>query len=173
MVPAFVKHTFAVIALTAVLSGCVYPAIGIEPTYPTPITGLVVGIPEYVTTDTLQPTFQWSAFPRAEDRRIHGEVFIRSVSDVTYDLRIWRRWDCQVWPREGFSELFEDPDYVRNGIPDTFHRVEVPLKPSARYCWAVRARFLVGGHPRVSEWARQGMPMFNEQRAYGFQAPKG
>lgn len=174
MVPPVMKRAILVIVSTAALCGCVYPPIGLEPLYPRPITGLVVGVPKYTPIDSLQPTLRWSAFPRAEDRSAHGQEFILKISDITYDLRIWRQWDCQIWPREGFSELFhEDPDYARDGIADAFHRVEVPLKPSARYCWAVRARFLVDGHPRKTEWARQGMPMFNEQRAYGFQAPGG
>lgn len=153
------------------VTGCAMPMLGLQAEDPLPATGLVVGSPELPVVDSLQPTLRWQAFPRPEDRRTLGEAAVNRVSNVTYDLRIWWSWHCQVWPDSPFDVDGHDTWYSRDGLTRPFHRIEAPLKPSGKYCWTVRARFTIDGHPRMTEWSRQGLPAFNEIHLYGFRAP--
>ena len=100
----------------------------------------------------------------------HGEEFLKSMSDVTYDLRVWRdgRNNCQVWFENPFYEMKRDYVYTRNGLSSPVHRIEDPLESRGLYCWTVRARFMVDGHPRITEWSRQGYPAFNDVYGFGF-----
>ena len=101
---------------------------------------------EFVEMDSLQPTFQWQPFPRPSDD------FADKVQDVTYELRIWTTF-------QGPSGKLR---YSRDGLKLPSHKLEEPLEPSIQYLWSVRARFMIDGDMRVTEWGMAGLPLRNE-----------
>lgn len=119
--------------------------IGLRPEYP-PIGELYrdAGY-DFVQVDSLQPTFRWEAFPRKQDLAADKEGDLTRLTSVTYDLQIWRAGDTLQYPAERVC--------AQQGLAETSHRIEQLLAPNTRYSWTVRARFLVNGEPRVTEWA--------------------
>lgn len=112
---------------------------------------------------SLQPTFQWEPFPGLEqsfkpfNRGVSSygdkpfvEVGEGAVSDVTYEIKIWKA-------ESGDSG---DIAYHRSGIVGTSHRIETPLLPKTRYLWTIRARFLLNGEPRLTEWSMSSYPAY-------------
>lgn len=93
--------------------------------------------------DSLRPRLRWSGFPRDLDRAQLDPVLLRTVRDVTYDVKIWEVPRCErgklVYERSGLS------------LPD--HQVEEPLKPGQRYYWSFRARFSVNDLSMATRWA--------------------
>ncbi|MGH9783758.1 MAG: hypothetical protein ACRD88_06190 [Terriglobia bacterium] len=83
----------------------------------------------------LQPSFRWEAWPRGFD--IVPGNGPGQAQQVRYDLRI-----------------FGEPGiiYERRGIVEAEHRLEQPLEPCHTYRWTVRARFMLNGAPRATEW---------------------
>jgi len=96
--------------------------------------------------DSLQPTFQWQPFPRPADE------FADRIQDVTYELRIWTT-------TQGLSGKLR---YSRDGLKLPSHKLEEPLEPSIQYLWSVRARFMIDGDLRVTEWGMAGLPLRDE-----------
>ena len=96
-----------------------------------------------VEPDTLQPLLQWTSFRPPQTPAATTSARAVATSPVTYDLRIWRA-------ESGYPAA---PVYDREGLPETAHRLERTLEPATDYLWSVRARFDVGGHVRVSDWA--------------------
>lgn len=127
-------------ALTWVV-GCAgtVPVSGLRPNYPEPSL-------KFVEVDSLQPTLSWEAFPRPIDLAVDKEGVQGRVSNVTYDLRIWRA--DEESPREYPAEIV----YERRGLREPWHTIEQPLKPSFMYFWSIRARFELDGQPRVTQW---------------------
>jgi len=119
--------------------------IGLRPEYP-PIGELYrdAGY-DFVQVDSLQPTFRWEAFPRKPDLAADKKEDLARLTSVTYDLQIWRAGYTLQYPAERV--------YAQQGLAETSHRIEQLLAPNTRYSWTVRARFLVNGEPRVTEWA--------------------
>lgn len=115
------------------------PVSGLRPHYPEPSL-------KFVEVDSLQPTLSWEAFPRPIDLEIDKEGMRRRVSNVTYDLRIWRA--DEESPREYPAEIV----YERRGLREPWHTIEQPLQPSSMYFWSIRARFELDGQPRVTQW---------------------
>ena len=70
-------------------------------------------------------------------------VDMERVTNVAYDIRIW------LVKEDSSTELV----YEREAIRETAHKLEVPLAPSSKYFWSVRARFDLDGKTRVSEWS--------------------
>ena len=64
------------------------------------------------------------------------------VDNVRYDLVIAQERDFAP------AEII----YRREGLPDSEHTIEIALSPDTRYYWTVRARFMLDGRERVSEW---------------------
>jgi hypothetical protein len=85
--------------------------------------------------DSLQPEFRWEAWPRGFDIQPGDQG---DAQEIRYDLRIVGE--------DGFA-------YERRGLPTAQHRVEQALAPCRTYRWTVRARFVLGGAKRVTEWA--------------------
>jgi hypothetical protein len=83
----------------------------------------------------LQPSFRWEPWPRGYD--IVPGNGPDQAHQVCYDLRI-------------FGEA--GTVYERRGIVEAEHRVEQPLEPCHTYRWTVRARFMLNGAPRATEW---------------------
>ena len=131
----------------AILSGCSgVTVVGLHPKYPPLEKKAFATHCEFVEVDSLQPTFQWQLFPRPADD------FADKVQDVTYELRIWT--------------MIQGPSgklrYSRDGLKMTSHKLEEPLEPSFQYLWSVRARFMIDGDMRVTEWGMAGLPLRNE-----------
>jgi len=87
---------------------------------------------KFVPVDSLQPTLRWESFPRKKD----FDAKIGEVSDVTYQLKI-----------AGDGML-----YSKDALREPYHTIDVPLKPSTKYLWTVRACFKLKGEPRCTVW---------------------
>jgi hypothetical protein len=98
---------------------------------------------EFVEVDSLKPTFQWETFPREKDKKKDKEGRLKRISNVTYDLKIWRMED----------KIPVELIYFRQGLVSSSHKLEQPLDPGNKYCWTVRARFNEHGQFRVTGWA--------------------
>jgi len=121
---------------------------GLQPLYPGMIKSNKGGAPEFVATDSLQPTMRWESFQDFVARELNDSEFLHRISHVTYDLRIWH-----AGMSRSFMVIYPDElVYSRQGIAVPFHHVEQPLKPSTNYFWSIRARFDLDGHPRVMQW---------------------
>ena len=134
------------LGLVLLLGACAPGAvIGLRPEYPP--TGQLFRDAGYdfVEVDSLQPTFRWEAFPRKQDLAADKEGILGGLTAVTYDLQIWRAGRTFQYAAERV--------YAKRELTETSHRIEQPLAPATRYSWTVRARFLVNGEPRVTEWA--------------------
>ena len=140
------------------LGGCATkaPVSGFAPVYPKQTFSLMhlrsnmADVLDWAKVDSLQPTFRWEPFP-GTDQRGWGtptKPFVvvedaKSVSDVTYELKIW------IVSNGAPGEVV----YEREGLTEPSHRIESPLKPETEYYWSVRARFKLEGKPRVTEWS--------------------
>ena len=89
---------------------------------------------------TLQPTLSWDTLSLSNGKKI--DMAIRSISRITYELRVWKNG---VGGRE--------PAYERKGLTETKHRIEDPLEPSTVYAWTVRARFVLDNQTRLTSSA--------------------
>jgi hypothetical protein len=85
--------------------------------------------------DSLQPTFRWEPLPREFDLTPGSGP--GQAQDLRYDLRIF--------DAGGMA-------YERLSLPGPSHTVEVPLAPCREFRWTVRARFMLDGASRVTEW---------------------
>lgn len=112
--------------LTA-LSACVSFS-DLEVTYPE------LGHPVYnvVTVDSLQPTLQWKASPKATEG---------------YDLVVYDGPETFI----AYIERGEHTSvYARNRIQKAEHKLEEPLQPDRYYLWSVRPHTADG----KAEWSR-------------------
>ena len=89
---------------------------------------------------TLQPMLSWDTLSLSNGKKI--DMAIRSISRITYELRVWKNG---VGGRE--------PVYERKGLTETKHRIEDPLEPSTVYAWTVRARFVLDNQTRLTSSA--------------------
>ena len=128
----------------ALVGGCSVAVSGLRPEYPA-----VRNWTAFVEVDSLQPTLRWEAYPRPQDRGEDKEGVLERIRNVTYDVKIWRAENATP------GEVV----YVRQGLPEPWHKLERPLEPATKYFWTVRARFELDGHPRVIEWGIIGDPM--------------
>ncbi len=168
------------------LAGCTLSAKvhGLEPEYPPARWHIWAMRPAFMDVDSLQPTLRWEAFPRPFDREHDDLGILPRTSHISYDLKIWEAEDdypgvfissgrgIATWIAGNTSP--GKPIYARVALPLPSHGVEIPLKPSTKYFWTVRARFLVDGHPRVTEWSRQLIetgPGFGPLVFYRFETP--
>ena len=99
--------------------------------------------------DSLTPRFEWESFPRREDVEEDAAKILSRVSEVRYDLRIWKSEGGGpgevVYERTGLA-LPAENGAVR-------HTVETPLSAGSGYLWSVRARFRLDGEERVTRWS--------------------
>lgn len=96
---------------------------------------------EWVTADSLSPTFRWQSFPRPGDVAAAPDDMAR-VRNVRYDLVVAREKNLAP----------EAIVYRQEGLVRSTHTVTAPLAPATRYFWTVRARFELDGRERVTEW---------------------
>lgn len=140
-------QSISILLVLAILSGCGgVSVVGLHPKYPPLEKKAFATHCEFVEVDSLQPTFQWEPFPRPADD------FSDRIQYVTYELRIWTT-------TQGPSGKLR---YTRDGLKLPSHKLEEPLEPSIQYLWSVRARFMIDGDMRVTEWGMAGLPLRNE-----------
>jgi len=147
--------------ISVIFAGCAQAVVlGLEPKSPVQKSSHALWPHEYwnygsAFADSLQPTLQWEAFPRPHDPVEGQEEVLSQVSGVSYELKLWRADSVfpvrRFWPG-GVIEL-QDPVYVRQKLPNPWHRIEVPLEPCSVYFWTIRARFELHGRLRVTRWA--------------------
>ena len=137
----------SILLALAILSGCGgVTAVGLHPVYPPLEKKAFATHCEFVEVDSLQPTLKWQPFPRPSDD------FADKVQDVTYELRVWTKI-------QGPSGKLR---YSREGLKLPSYKLEEPLEASIQYLWSVRARFMIDGDMRVTEWGMAGLPLRNE-----------
>lgn len=88
-----------------------------------------------------QPTLRWQAFVAARNATEREP----GVSGITYELKIW------VAAHDAPGNLV----YAREGLSEPSHTVQEPLSTATTYFWSIRARFLLNGAPRVTDWGQQ------------------
>jgi hypothetical protein len=145
-----------VVILCTLLTGCTRAATriyGLAPEYPgaglsTWWTGRLTEAPQGPTelpqVDSTQPTLRWESFPAPRDQFGTQQHAQGHIYEVVYDLKIWRHNDDD-------SKTLA---YSRTNLNVPYHKLESPLWPRSIYLWSVRARFLLNGQPRVTEWGK-------------------
>ncbi len=88
-----------------------------------------------------QPTLRWQAFVAPREATANEP----SEHSLTYELRIW----------EANQDVRGPLVYARAGLVAPSHTVQEPLNISTTYFWSLRARFLLKGRPRVTDWGQQ------------------
>ena len=149
------RRALAIAAGLVALAGCATPGVGLLPAHrPAPGESPRLAGPDRYASwwigqyDSLQPELEWEAFPRASD----PPTLRQRVTDVTYDLRVWR-----ALPSDQPNTLvLVDLVYSRDGLTAPGHRLEQPLLPSTNHVWTVRARYRTDGMPRATEWSGLG-----------------
>jgi hypothetical protein len=129
-----------IVAVSLASCSPTFATFGLKPLYPENKV--------HASVDSLQPVLRWEPFP-SEGMRATAEQ-ISKIRDITYDLNIWLSEND--YP---FSLI-----YTRRGLPEPRHKVEESLLPCAKYFWTVRARFLIDGKERVSEWGISATLLF-------------
>jgi len=119
------KHWFFILTIGLLgLSACsTFPVL--KPIYPVAMTTPVV-------VDSVQPTLQWK--PAKE-------------SNVMYDVIIYDVITAKP-PAESKAAMGKVV-YYREGIKESQHKIEDPLKPNTEYFWSVRFR----QGEKVSAWS--------------------
>ena len=137
-------------ALAALATGCVQsvplPAQGLRPLPLLTARGTL-------GAESLQPRLEWQAFPRPEDLKADKKGSLGAARSVTYELRIWRAADA--YPGEcaqGRCWFPSELIYARAGLAEPAHTLETPLAPNTLYLWTIRARFVLNGKSRVTQW---------------------
>jgi hypothetical protein len=102
---------------------------------------------ESTRVDLKAPVLRWESFPRTRDEAVFGPGARQRISDVTYDLRLWRETTSAADLTQGAT----DPP-VATGLREPRYAIG-KLEPG-RYHWTVRTRFRLDGQPRVSQWTQ-------------------
>jgi hypothetical protein len=134
---SFVRLT--VIATSACSTVAPSRVIGLRPESPPP--GDVDGT-SFVLVETTRPTFRWESFPTRADAE-RDPAWASRLKNVAYDLAVYRA------RRGAPAEVV----YSRQALPEPSHVIVEPLPAGARYFWTVRARFVIDGQVRVTEWS--------------------
>ena len=140
----FFLHQTAIDSIWSGAKHCMLRAI--SPEYPGP--DLFFRQWKVPRADTLRPTFKWEPFPREKDKEADRADIRSPISDVTYELKVWK----------GTKGAPDDLVYTRQGIPDSEHAVEIGLEPLTEYFWTVRAEFVLEGQRRVTKWSYSRLP---------------
>ncbi len=167
----------AVFYLTALafITGCArpieYSVFGLRPLDPAPDPdNYGVG-----KVNSFQPVLRWEEFPRSQDRVADQKGLVNRISKVTYEVRVWRQRRRDFRPGGDFAG---DLVYARKNLTTTTHQIEATLEPVG-YPWTVRARYLLNGKQRVTDWGQQVRHHFfaSDKRTdlffgdYGFTTP--
>lgn len=148
----------SLIIFLLVIAGCipVKNFKSVKPIFPE------VGNPNFPKTiDSLQPTFEWetsakrtTAAARLESIQPGSQWETSTAYDVTYDFIIYeciKKDECikTVDPWGGKRRAEGREIYHRQGLKESKHTIEEPLKPDTGYFWSVRIR----QGQKVSDWA--------------------
>lgn len=105
---------------------------------------------------SLQPTLRWDKFSLPEVMESPPGTNA-SVTAITYEIRVWGS------AHDAPGQLV----YSREGLSENFHTVQEPLTRGTSYFWSVRARFLLKGAPRVTDWGQERRRTFTETVSRG------
>jgi len=132
------------------------------------------------TSNSLSPTLAWEAFPRQREGVTEKEGLSGEISEVTYDLRVWKQAANGspgelVYERVGITAeagsgsvvLMENitdeggQSQVRtwtvSGIRSAEHATEGQLEPDTDYLWSIRARYQIRKQQGITTWSRYRM----------------
>ena len=93
---------------------------------------------------SLEPTFRWKDFPGEKVLDADFQAKLRQLSDLRYDLRVYRLDDQGNTART----ILE-----RNNIAANQYQITQPLAPDTPYAWSVRARFALDTGERTTRWS--------------------
>jgi len=100
---------------------------------------------------TRTPTLEWEPFPRVIDQHARYAPLLNTVSNIRYDLRIWKV----------VSDTPPQLVYERRALTVPTHTLDQPLDSGTRYFWSIRARFEVNGKTRATRWGCYRTPMID------------
>jgi hypothetical protein len=122
----------------------------LKPLYPPQVGFGPRNLPEFSfpKVNTPLPNFKWESFPRDKDRETDSMGILKRVSDITYELKVWR----------GKDGVPEELIYSRSGLPIAEHTIGTALQPGIEYFWTVRAHFKLDGQKRRTKWAHSRTP---------------
>jgi len=110
--------------------------------------------------ESRKPTFQWEAFPRDKDLRSDSKGLLSHISDISYDLIVWKTRDNipteLVYDKKGLvltERVLREERIVE-------YTIDKELEPSTEYYWSVRARFMLDGKPRLTRWSYSRIPWY-------------
>lgn len=135
----------------------------------------------FANADSLQPVLRWEAFPTEQDLENDTSGLLRSVSNIHYDLKLWRGHDGYpdelIYEKQGLAEPdsvrklpeeHRDPDSndssLSSGPSDIHpgqyveHKINLKLEPATEYFWTVRARFDLDRKNKVAKWSHYRIP---------------
>ena len=110
---------------------------------------------------------RWEQYPLERQRWLINGDLLDGIQDTVYDLKVW------TVDRSGIpSEVYD-----RRGITETFHPIELSLRPGPVYYWSVRARFHYRGRDAATPWSGAATPLdptcsafpFPDSRRFQFQ----
>ncbi|OAI03499.1 hypothetical protein A1353_14360 [Methylomonas methanica] len=116
----------------------------LKPIYPILDFGFFDNKLRFVQVNSLQPELSWAAFPREIDKEKYGD----QIKDVTYDLKI-----LPVIAGSVGTVIYE-----RIEIPEPHHKIDTSLISFSDYFWTVRARFMLNGQKRITNWSYSKHP---------------
>jgi hypothetical protein len=139
-----IKNIFFLIATISLAACAAAPVFGLKPIYPK--NECSKERIYFTEVDSLQPVLRWETFP--PEKMQSDEEQMCKIRHITYDLKVW------LSVNDSPSSVI----YLRRDLPEPQDKIDQPLLPCARYFWTVRARFLVDGKERVSEWGISAWP---------------
>jgi hypothetical protein len=105
-----------------------------------------------------RPTFQWEAFPRDKDLRSDSKGLLSHISDISYDLIVWKTRDNipteLVYDKRGL--VLTERTLREERIVE--YTIDKALESSTEHYWSVRARFMLDGKPRITRWSYSRIP---------------
>jgi len=103
---------------------------------------------DFPSVSSGQPLLQWEGFPRPRDATPENAPLLQSITDVTYDVKLWEA--SRNYP----ERLVVDT----TGLLTPAYQPRVPLAPNTRYFWTMRARYRLRGVTQVTRWAYSLVP---------------
>ncbi len=147
------RRLFICLLCLALIAGCGgIPKAGLHPENPPAEKGTFALWTDYVEVDSLQPELRWQTFPRQEDIAADKTGELKLIQELTYELRVWKT----------ISGSSGELVYARRGLTQAHHKLEEPLEPATKYLWSVRAKFVLDGNARVTEWGMAGYVLRGE-----------
>jgi len=153
-------HSTLVILFLIICSGCSSRSyVGVHPTDPIPGTlfGAGLGEAKIPRVDSISPTLRWKPV---------------GVEGFSYDVAVWKRPFSRSIP--GTRMEVNQIIYLKEGIDDVYHVLEIELEFDTVYMWSIRTR----KGDDIGEWSSYreivgAMPMTAAGLInYSFRTPK-